>query len=366
MKRNKVKSTVQAGKLSVLRREVAGADLGSREHYVCAPTLQGDGRDVESIGSITAELYRMADWLKARGVKSVTMESTGVYWISVYEVLESRGFDVVLVNARALLSVPGRKTDVLDCQWIQLLHSCGLLKGSFRPADDVCALRALIQERSTLIAESADWIRRMQKSVDQMNIRAHQAVADLSGVTDMAIVRAIVGGERDPKVLAGPRDVPEQRLEGRGRLAAALALRKRAPACRPRSAGPDPPQYRLNISAVHAPDRSHRRKLRHLAKHTAPIVCAAPFSPSLLVAVLLSRPTRRWLGIFCTLAPLPLLLSSVPNPGNIFPEKFSKLARGVYEPKKTNLYRSLRRDGDGGFRSRPIVQVWKHGGVWHL
>ena len=206
MKRKKVKGTVKAGELSVLRRDVAGADLGSREHYVCAPALQGDGRDVESFGSITAELYRMADWLKARGVKSVAMESTGVYWISVYEVLESRGFEVVLVNARALLSVPGRKTDVLDCQWIQLLHSCGLLKGSFRPADDVCALRALIRERSTLIAESADWIRRMQKSLDQMNIRVHHAVADLSGVTGMAIVRAIVGGERDPKVLAGLRD----------------------------------------------------------------------------------------------------------------------------------------------------------------
>ena len=115
MKRKKVSCTVSAGELSVLRRDVAGVDLGSREHYVCAPALQGDGRDVESFGSITAELYRLADWLKARGVQSVAMESTGVYWISVYEVLESRGLEVVLVNARALLSVPGRKTDVLDC-----------------------------------------------------------------------------------------------------------------------------------------------------------------------------------------------------------------------------------------------------------
>lgn len=206
MKRKKASCTARADELSVLRRDVAGADLGSREHYVCAPALQGDGREVESFGSITAELYRMADWLKDRKVKSVAMESTGVYWISVYEVLESRGFEVVLANARALLSVPGRKTDVQDCQWIQLLHSCGLLKGSFRPADDVCALRALIRERSILIRESADWIRRMQKSLDQMNIRVHHAVADLSGMTGMAIVRAIVGGERDPRVLAGLRD----------------------------------------------------------------------------------------------------------------------------------------------------------------
>jgi transposase len=207
MKRKKVSCTVKACEWSILRREVAGVDLGRREHYVCAPALQGEGRDVESFGGITAEWYRMADWLKARGVQSVAMESTGVYWISVYEVLESRGFEVVWVNARALLSVPGRKTDVLDGPWIQLLHSCGLLRGSFRPAEEVCALRALIRERSTLIAESADWIRRMQKSLDPMNIRGHQAVADLSGVTGMAMVRAIVGGERDPKVLAGLRDV---------------------------------------------------------------------------------------------------------------------------------------------------------------
>jgi transposase len=185
---------VRADELRVLQKEVAGIDLGSREHYVCAPPLHGEGREVERFGSVTAELYRMADWLKARKIKSVAMESTGVYWIPVYEVLESRGLEVVLVNARALLSVPGRKTDVLDCQWIQLLHSCGLLKGSFRPADNVCALRALIRERSTLIHESADWIRRMQKSLDQMNIRVHQAVSDISGTTGMAMVRAIVGG----------------------------------------------------------------------------------------------------------------------------------------------------------------------------
>lgn len=206
MKRSKGTGRVRAGELKVLRREVAGADLGSREHYVCAPALGAEGREVACFGSVTADLYRMADWLDARGVKSVAMESTGVYWIAVYEVLESRGFEVVLVNARALLSVPGRKTDVLDCQWIQLLHSCGLLKGSFRPAEEVCALRALIRERSTLIGQAADWICRMQKSLDQMNVRVHQAVSDISGTTGMALVRAIVGGERDPMVLAGLRD----------------------------------------------------------------------------------------------------------------------------------------------------------------
>jgi transposase len=206
MKTRRGKGKVKAIELEAIRRDVAGVDLGSREHYVCAPAGDGQGREVESFGATTAELHRMVQWLKARGVHSVAMESTGVYWIPVYELLESQGLQVVLVNARALKSVPGRKTDVLDCQWIQLLHSCGLLKGAFRPGDEVCALRALIRERSTLTQTVADWIRRMQKCMDQMNIRVHHAVADLTGVTGMAIVRAIVKGERDPKVLAGLRD----------------------------------------------------------------------------------------------------------------------------------------------------------------
>ena len=206
MKQQQRKKTVASGELRVIRPDVAGADLGAREHYVCAPSVGGAGQEVASFGSTTAELYRLADWLMVRGVKSVAMESTGVYWISVYEVLESRGFEVVLVNARVLMSVPGRKTDVLDCQWIQLLHSCGLLRGSFRPADAVCGVRSLIRERSVLVRESADWIRRMQKSLDQMNVRVHHAVADICGTTGMAIVRKIVAGERDPKVLAELRD----------------------------------------------------------------------------------------------------------------------------------------------------------------
>jgi transposase len=206
MKRHRSRGKVKAVELEVIRRAVAGLDLGSREHYVCAPALDGEGREVERFGATTAELHHLVRWLKARGVHSVAMESTGVYWIPVYEVLESQDIEVVLVNARALKSVPGRKTDVLDCQWIQLLHSCGLLKGAFRPADEVCAVRALIRERGTLTQSAADWIRRMQKCLDQMNICVHHAVADLTGVTGMAIVRAIVAGERDPKILAGLRD----------------------------------------------------------------------------------------------------------------------------------------------------------------
>lgn len=198
--------TVEERGLRVIRTDVGGADLGSREHYVCVPALGGAGREVERFGATTGELHRLVQWLRQHGVHSVAMESTGVYWIPVYEMLESHGLEAVLVDARALKHVPGRKTDVQDCQWIQQLHSCGLLRGSFRPGDEVCALRALVRERGTLTALAADWVRRMQKALDQMNVRVHHAVADLTGVTGLAIVRAIVAGQRDPAVLAGMRD----------------------------------------------------------------------------------------------------------------------------------------------------------------
>ena len=170
------------------------------------PPDDGDKPNVKSFGTTTPELYHLADWLQEQGVETVAMESTGVYWIPLFEVLESRGFQVVLVNARQISNVPGRKTDMLDCQWIQLLHACGLLRGSFRPSNDICRLRALMRERSTMVNERADWVRRIQKSLDQMNIRVHRAVSDITGVTGMAIIRAIVDGERDPHALAKLRD----------------------------------------------------------------------------------------------------------------------------------------------------------------
>jgi hypothetical protein len=141
------------------------------------------------------------------------MESTGVYWIPLFEILDSRGFQVHLVNARQISRVPGRKTDMLDCQWLQLLHACGLLRGSFRPGDDICRLRALIRERNSIVEQRSDWLRRMQKSLDQMNVCVHHAVSDISGVTGMAIIHAIVDGERDPRVLARLRDCRCQKSE---------------------------------------------------------------------------------------------------------------------------------------------------------
>lgn len=124
--------------LKIIRDHAAGIDLGSREHWVCGPPLDDGTPNVERFGTTTPELYRLADWLKEQGVKTVAMESTGVYWIPLYEILDSRGFEVLLVNARYISNVPGRKTDMLDCQWIQLLNSCGLLRGSFRPCEDIC------------------------------------------------------------------------------------------------------------------------------------------------------------------------------------------------------------------------------------
>jgi|ERR1700733_727122 len=193
--------------LPVIRPLVAGIDLGSEQHWVCAPRRDGAGREAAVFGATTPELEKMAGWLKERKVESVAMEGTGVYWIAPHEVLERHGFEVALVNTRELARVPGRKkTDRVDARWIQRLHSCGLLRGSFRPVEQVCILRTYVRDRSILVAETADWMRRMQKSLDQMNVRVHRAVSDLNGMTGMAILRAIVGGERDAVKLAQLRD----------------------------------------------------------------------------------------------------------------------------------------------------------------
>jgi len=192
--------------LKTIYANAAGIDLGSREHWVCGPPREDGTPNVQRFGTTTPELFRLADWLKEQGVKTVAMESTGVYWIPLFEILDNRGLEVLLVNARHISNVPGRKTDMLDCQWIQLLHSCGLLRGSFRPSDDICRLRALIRERNTMVEQRSDWVRRMQKALDQMNVCVHHAVSDITGVTGMAILRAIVEGERDPFALARLRD----------------------------------------------------------------------------------------------------------------------------------------------------------------
>lgn len=197
----------EQGGIPMLRGNVAGMDVGSKSHWVCAPTVDGSRREVEEFGATTPELERLARWLQERNVASLAMESTGVYWIPPHEILERQGLEVLLVCTRDLAQVPGRKkTDRIDCKWIQRLHSCGLLKGSFRPTEQICMLRTLVRDKNNLLAEQADWIRRMQKSLDQMNVRVHRAVSDIQGATGMAILRAIVSGQRDPAQLAQLRD----------------------------------------------------------------------------------------------------------------------------------------------------------------
>lgn len=205
-KKNSKKQKMPVRSLKTIQPYAAGIDLGSREHWVACPPLKDNTPNVQRFGTTTPELLRLADWLKEQKVKTVAMESTGVYWIPLFEILDSRGFEVILANARQVSHVPGRKTDMLDCQWLQLLHACGLLRGSFRPSDDICRLRALFRERNTMIDQRSDWVRRMQKSLDQMNVCVHHAVSDITGATGMAIIRAIVDGERDPRSLAKMRD----------------------------------------------------------------------------------------------------------------------------------------------------------------
>jgi transposase len=191
----------------VIRAAVAGIDVGSTQHWACAPTRSGEGRDVAVFAATTPGVADLIAWLQARDVTAVALESTGVYWIVPHEMLEAARIEVLLVDTRELRRVPGRsKSDRRDCEWLQRLHSCGLLRGAFRPPEAVCQLRTLMRDKATLIAERADWLRRMQKALDQMNVRVHRAVADLDGTTGMAIVRAIVAGERDPHRLAALRD----------------------------------------------------------------------------------------------------------------------------------------------------------------
>jgi transposase len=190
----------------------AGVDCGSEAHYVAVPADR-DPTPVRSFQTFTAELHRLADWLTACGVTTVAMESTGVYWIPLYEILEARGVDVVLVNARHLKNVPGRKTDVVDCQWIQELHSVGLLRGSFRPTAAIAALRAYLRHRETLVQSAATHVQRMQKALVQTNLQLPIVISDITGVTGLRILRDIVAGRTDPHALAQHRDARCQASE---------------------------------------------------------------------------------------------------------------------------------------------------------
>lgn len=190
---------------AIVRPHAAGLDIGAEEIWAASPPGE-HAHTVNKFGTFTADLHALTAWLKERGVKTVAMESTGVYWIPVYDVLERSGLEVFLVNAHHVKSVTGRKSDLLDCQWIQKLHSCGLLTGCFRPDEKTVAVRSLFRHRADLVREAASSVQRMQKAFTQMNVQLHHAVADITGKTGLLIIEAILAGERNPAVLAMLRD----------------------------------------------------------------------------------------------------------------------------------------------------------------
>jgi transposase len=190
--------------LKRIQPDAAGIDCGSTSHYVAVPQDR-DAEPVREFRTTTGGLHQLADWLMKCGIRTVAMESTGVYWIPVHEILEERGLEVALVNAHHVHNVRGRKTDVKDCQWLQELHSVGLLQASFRPVAGIVTLRSYMRHRQTLVEATAACINRMQKALTQMNLKLHHALSDITGMTGMAIMRDILAGVRDPLRLAAHR-----------------------------------------------------------------------------------------------------------------------------------------------------------------
>lgn len=199
------KKIVDLEALKQINLNAAGVDIGADEIYVCVP-LDRSEENVRCFATFTKDLYAISDWLKECGVEKVAMESTGVLWIPLYEHLSEQGIEVCLVNARHIKNVPGKKTDVLDCQWLQQLHTYGLLQGSFRPTEEMVQLRSLVRHRGMLISYRSQHIQHMQKALQQMNLKLDRVVKDITGKTGMSIIRAILEGERDVNKLAAFRD----------------------------------------------------------------------------------------------------------------------------------------------------------------
>lgn len=190
----------------LINPNAAGIDIGSQFHVVAvSPEIAPE--PVRTFRSFTGDLHRLADWLESVGITTVAMESTGVYWIPVYEILEARGIEILLANARDAKQVPGRKSDVKDAQWLQQLHQYGLLRGSFHPTMSIAELRAYMRQRERLLEYAAAHIQHMQKALMQMNLQLHHVVSDITGATGMRIIRAIIAGQRDPQKLALFRDM---------------------------------------------------------------------------------------------------------------------------------------------------------------
>jgi hypothetical protein len=191
--------------IKIINPDSAGIDIGASEHFVAVPS----GRDQETVkkfGCFTPDIKQMIAWLKQCNIKTVVMESTGSYWIPVFEMLEQAGLEVNLVDAHHVRNIRGRKSDVIDCQWLQQLHAHGLLAPAFRPEDRIVELRGYLRQRTNLIEAAATHVNRMQKALIQMNVHLHNAISDITGVTGIAIVKAILSGERDSQKLAKMRD----------------------------------------------------------------------------------------------------------------------------------------------------------------
>jgi len=201
-----VPTTPSLNQLERVNRNAAGIDLGAMVHYVAVPPGRDPETDVRCFETFTEDLEAIADWLSGCGVDTVAMESTGVYWIPLYELLEQRGFQVLLINPADFKKFR-RKTDVSDCQWLQTLHTFGLLQGSFRPEEKIVTLRAYLRHRDRLVKCASDEVRRMQKALEQMNVKLTEVISDITGMTGMAIIRAILAGQRDPQRLAALRHV---------------------------------------------------------------------------------------------------------------------------------------------------------------
>ena len=204
-KRKQSRKTKLSAAARILEPNAAGIDIGATEIYVAVPQDR-DPHPVRRFSTFTQDLQQLATWLKECGVESVAMESTGVFWIPLFQILEDRGFRVCLVNARHVKNVPGRKTDVSDCQWLQYLHSVGLLSASHRPDQAICSIRSIWRHREGLVQMAAVHIQHMQKALDQMNMQLHHVISDITGTTGLAILDAILAGERDPRKLAELRD----------------------------------------------------------------------------------------------------------------------------------------------------------------
>lgn len=197
-----VKQEIITEDMLVVNPNAAGIDIASKEHWVCVPKRR-DEENIKRFSAFTCDLYAIARWLKKCSITTVAMESTSVYWIPLFQILESEGFEVYLVNAKHFKNVPGRgKTDRLDCQWLQKLHSFGLLRASFRPNDQICQIRTLLRYRESLIRMNAKHTQHMHKALDQMNIKLGKVIDDITGVSGTKIISAILDGQRDPEKLA--------------------------------------------------------------------------------------------------------------------------------------------------------------------